>query len=137
LTVRKKSAHVKNSPFTLAKRVFGDSSETLGISGVPHGLPLAKSWSPKTNPIKREWKSTLKNTSPGTPPKTTKSKPFQRENWGKVTTQRGTRSSYVKPNKNPSKKCIQNFTTNFSRKGSENHQKEKLGETTKGLEESR
>jgi hypothetical protein len=42
-----------------------DQSETLGIVGVPRGLPLAKSSVPKTHSIKRNRKSTLKNTSHG------------------------------------------------------------------------
>jgi hypothetical protein len=55
-----------------------DQSETLGIVGVPRGLPLARSSVPKTQSIKRNRKSTLKNTFPWKPPKTLKSKPFRR-----------------------------------------------------------
>jgi hypothetical protein len=40
------------------------------------------------------------------------------------------------PNKNPARKHLQNSSTKITRKGSKNHQKGKMGETTKGLEES-
>jgi hypothetical protein len=53
--------------------------------------------------------------------------------WGKVTKQRGTRFSCVTTNKNPTKKYLQNSTTKFPRKGYENHEKGKMGETTKAL----
>jgi hypothetical protein len=58
-----------------------DQSEILGIVGVPRGLPSAKSSVPKTHSIKRNRKSTLKDTFPWKPPKTPKSKPFQRVCW--------------------------------------------------------
>jgi hypothetical protein len=106
-----------------------NQSDTLGIVGVPRGLPLAGSSFPKTYLIKRNRKSTLKNTFPWKPPKTSKSKPFRRVYWIKITKQRGTRSSYVTSNKNPSKKHTQIFPTEKPRKGSENHQKGKMGGT--------
>jgi hypothetical protein len=71
------------------------------------------------------------------PPKTPKSKPFRRVCWIKITKQRGTRSSYVTSNKNPSKKRPQNFPTEIPRKSSENHQKGKTGGTRSSLEEPR
>jgi hypothetical protein len=40
-----------------------DQSETLGIDGVPRGLPLARNSVPKTHSIKGNRKSTLKDTS--------------------------------------------------------------------------
>jgi hypothetical protein len=64
-TVGNYSTHRKNSnlpPIDLPI-CSTDQSETLGIVGVPHGLPLARSSVPKTHSIKRNWKSTLKNTS--------------------------------------------------------------------------
>jgi hypothetical protein len=76
--VGKNSTCGKNSNFTsndIPIR-FRDSNETLGIAGVPHGLPLAKSSSPKTHQIKRNRKPTSETTSPRTPSKTTKSKAF-------------------------------------------------------------
>jgi hypothetical protein len=114
-----------------------DQSETLGIVGVPRGLPLARSSVPKTYSIKRNRKSTLKNTFPWKPPKTPKSKPFRRVCWIKVTKQRGIKSSYVTSNKNPSKKRPQNLPTEIPRKDPENHQKGKTGATHPSLEEPR
>jgi hypothetical protein len=52
-----------------------DQSKTLGIVGVPSGLPLARRSVPKTQSIKRNRKSTLKNTSNSRTPKTPKSSP--------------------------------------------------------------
>jgi hypothetical protein len=112
-----------------------DQSETLGIAGVPRGLPLSRSSVPKTHSIKRNRKSTLKNTFPRIPPKTPKSKPFRRVYWSKITKQRGTRSSYVTSNKNPSKKHSQNIPTENPKKDPENHQKGKMGGTLTSLEE--
>jgi hypothetical protein len=88
-----------------------DQSETLGVDGAPRGLPLARSLAPKTHSIKRNRKSTPKNTFPWKPPKASKSKPFQRVCWTKVTKQRGTKSSYMTSNKNPSKKRPKIFPT--------------------------
>jgi hypothetical protein len=110
-----------------------DQSETLGIDGVPRGLPLARSSVPKTHSTKRNQKSTLKNTFPWKPPKTPKSKPFRRVCWIKITKQRGTRSLYVTSNKNPSRKHPKIFPTEIPRKGSENHQKGKREEHKQAL----
>jgi hypothetical protein len=107
------------------------------IAGVPRVLPLARSSVPKTHSIKRNRKSTLKNTFPWKPPKTPKSKPFRRDCWSKITKQRGTRSSYMTSNKNPSKKHPQNFPTEIPRKDPENHQKGKTREAQTSLEEPR
>jgi hypothetical protein len=85
----------------------------------------------------RNRKSTTKNTFSRVHPKTTKSKPFRRVCWSKITKQRGTRSSYVTSNKNPSKKRPQNFSTEIPIKVSENHQKGKTGRTQTSLEEPR
>jgi hypothetical protein len=57
--------------------------------------------------------------------------------WIKITKQRGTGSSYVASNKNPSKKRPQNFPTKIPRKDPENHQKGKTGGTQLSLEEPR
>jgi hypothetical protein len=114
-----------------------DQSETLGIVGVPRGLPLARSLVPKIYSIKRNRKSTLKNTFQWKPPKTPKSKPFRRVCWSKITKHRGTVSSYVTSNKNPAKKRRQNFPPEIPRKGPENHQKGKMGEAQTSLEEPR
>jgi hypothetical protein len=138
-TVRKNSTRGKNSNLQAIDLPIRstDQSETLGIVRVPHGLPLARSSVPKTHFIKKNRKSTLKNTYPRKPLKTPKSKPFRRVCWIKVTKQRGTRFSYVTSNKNPSKKHPQIFPTEIPRKISENHQKGKTGGTQTSLEEPR
>jgi hypothetical protein len=102
-TVGKNTTHGKNSKLQAIDLPIcsTDQSETLGIVGVPCGLPLARSSVPKTHSIKRNRKSTLKNTFPWKPPKAPKSKSFQRVCWINITKQRGMRSSYVTPNKNP------------------------------------
>jgi hypothetical protein len=105
------------------------------IAGVPRGLPLVRSSVPKTHSIKRNPKSTLKNTFPRKPLKTPKLKLFPRVCWSKITKQRGTTSSYMTSNKNPTKKRPQNFPTKIPRKGSENHQKGKTGGMQTSLEE--
>jgi hypothetical protein len=53
-----------------------DQSETLGIVGVPPGLPLARSSVPKTYSNKRNRKSTLKSTTNPRTPKPPKSSPL-------------------------------------------------------------
>jgi hypothetical protein len=61
-TVGKNSTRGTNSnlqPIDLPIRST-DQSETLGIVGVPRGLPLARSSVPKTHSIKKNLKSTLK-----------------------------------------------------------------------------
>jgi hypothetical protein len=138
-TVGKNSTRGKNSNLQSIDLPIRstDQSETLGIVGVPRGLPLARSSVPKIHSIKRNQKSTLRNTFPWKPPTTPKSKPFRRVCWIKVTKQRGTRSSYVTSNKNPSKKHPQILPTEIPRKDSENHQKGKTGGTQTSLEEPR
>jgi hypothetical protein len=77
-TVGKNSTRGKNSnlpPLDLPIHST-DQSETLGIDGVPRGLPLARSSVPKTHSIKRNRKSTLKNTSNPRTPQTPKSSPL-------------------------------------------------------------
>jgi hypothetical protein len=118
-TARWKNSKLQSIDLPICSR---DQSETLGIVWVPRGLPFAISSVPKTHSIKRNRKSTLKNTFPWKPPKSPKSKPFRRVCWIKITKQRGTRSSYVTSKKNPSEKHPQNFPTEKPRKGSKNHQ---------------
>jgi hypothetical protein len=62
---------------------------------------------------------------------------FLRVSRGKITKKRGTPTSYVIPKKNPTKKHLQKLLTKIPRKSSENHQKEKKGETQSNLEEPR
>ena len=102
-----------------------DCSETLGELGVPHGHPMAKRSSPKTHRIMRNRKSNLKNTSPRVHPKSTKSKDFSTDLKGGITKKRVSRYSCVNPSPKPQRKLLQNLSTNFQRKGSENHQKGK------------
>jgi hypothetical protein len=122
-TVGKNTARGKNSKLQEIDLPIRstDQSETLGVDGAPRGLPFSRSSTPKTNSIKRNQKSTLKNTFPRKPPTTPKSKPFRKVCWIKITKQRGTRSSYMTSNKNPSKKPPQNFLTENPRKDPENH----------------
>jgi hypothetical protein len=138
-TVGKNSTRGKNSNLQAIDLPIhsSDQSETLGIVGLPRGLPLARSSVPKTHSVKRNQRSTIKNTFPRKSPKTPKSNPFRRVCWIKITKQRGTRSSYVTSNKNPSKKRPQNSPTENPRKGSENHQKRKTGGRQSSLEEPR
>jgi hypothetical protein len=77
-TVEKNTAHGKNStlpPIDLPIHST-NQDETLGIVGVPRGLPLARSSVPKTHSIKRNRKSTLKSTSNPKTPKPPKSSPL-------------------------------------------------------------
>jgi hypothetical protein len=57
--------------------------------------------------------------------------------WGKVTKQRGIRSSYVTPNKNPAKKYLQNSTKKIPKKRLRKSQKRENGRDNKSLEEPR
>jgi hypothetical protein len=70
-TVGKNTAHGKNSKLQPIDLLIHstEQSETLGIIGVPRGLPFPRSSVPKTHSIKRNRKSTLKNTFPWKPPK--------------------------------------------------------------------
>jgi hypothetical protein len=91
------------SPIDLSIRST-DQSETLGIVGVPCGLPLARSSVPKTHSIKRNRKSTLKNTSKPRTPKTPKSSPFAHGFGRGITDQRTTKGSHKFPPSNPKNK---------------------------------
>jgi hypothetical protein len=74
-----------------------DQSDTLGIVGVPRGLPLARSSVPKTHSIKRNQKSTLKNTSNPRTPKTPKSSPLNHGFWRGIKGKRTTKGSHEFP----------------------------------------
>jgi hypothetical protein len=69
-TVGKNTARGKNSTFQVIDLPIRstDQSETLGVVRVPCGLPLARSSVHKTHSIKKNRKSTLKNTFPWKPP---------------------------------------------------------------------
>jgi hypothetical protein len=74
-----------------------DQSETLGIVGVPCGLPLARSSVPETHSIKRNQKSTLENTSNPRTPKTPKSSPLTHEFGRGIKGKRTTKGSHEFP----------------------------------------
>jgi hypothetical protein len=88
-------------------------------------LPLARSSVPKTHSIKRNRKSTIKNTFPWKPTETPKSKPFRRDCWSKITKQGGMRSSYVTSNKNSSKNTLKTSPRKFQEKAPKITKKEK------------
>jgi hypothetical protein len=98
------------------------------IARVPYGLPLSRSSVPKTYSIKKNQKSTLKNTLPWKPPKASKSKQFWRYCWSKITKKKGKRSSYESL-----KETSPKLSRGNSKKGSENHQKGKMGGTPTSL----
>jgi hypothetical protein len=100
---------------------------------VPRGLPLARSSVHKTYPIRRNRKSTLKNTFPRTSPKTTKLKPFRRVCWSKITNKGGTRSSYVTSNKNPQRNTPKTSPRKFQGKAPKITKKGKREEHEKAL----
>jgi hypothetical protein len=98
-TVGKNIARGKNStlpPIDLPIHSTGQS-ETLGIVGVPRGLPLARSSVSKTHSIKRNQKSTLKNTSNPRTPKTPKSSTLTCGFWRGIKGQRTTKGSHKFP----------------------------------------
>jgi hypothetical protein len=108
-------------------------TQRIGMPGSPHGRPLPQRNCTETLSNMGNRKSRDQTSRTRAPTKTTKSESFPRVWRGKVTKKRGTRSSCVTPTPNPTKKRLQNSATKIPRKGSENHQKEKTGETTKAL----
>jgi hypothetical protein len=76
----------------------------LGIDGVPHGLPLARSSVPKTQSIKRNQKSTLESTSNPRTPKPPKSSPLTHRFGRGITAQRTTKGSHKFPHQIPMSK---------------------------------
>jgi hypothetical protein len=130
-TVGKNTARGKNltlPPIDLPIRST-DQSETLGIDGVPRGLPLARSSVPKTHSIKRNRKSTLKNTSNPRTPKTKKSSPLTHRFGRGITAQRTTKGSHKFPSSNPQEHGPKNTPRKPPRDGSENHHQEQPGTT--------
>jgi hypothetical protein len=99
----------------------------------PHGRPLPQRKYTEMLSIIGNRKSRDQTSRTRAPTKTTKSESFPQVWRGKVTKKRGTRSSCVTPTPNLAKKRLQNSATKIPRKGSENHQKGKIGETTKAL----
>jgi hypothetical protein len=137
--LRKNTAHGKNStlpPIDLPIRSTYQS-ETLGIVGVPRGLPLARSSVPETHSIKRNRKSTLKSTSNPRTPKPPKSSPLTHKFGRGITTQRTTKGSRKFPPSNPQEQGPENNPRKTPREGLENHHQEQLGTTHPNLEEPR
>jgi hypothetical protein len=100
-----------------------DCSETLGIAGLPPGQPQPRKNRPKSLTIKRNQRFRLSRATTRATRKTTKSSPIQGRFGGKVTSQRGTKSSYVTPKKSP-RNHPQNSATKITTKSFEKHHKE-------------
>jgi hypothetical protein len=138
-TVGKNTACGKNSthpPIDLSIRSTGQS-ETLGIDGVPRGLPLARSSVPKTHSLKRNRKSTLTNTSNPRTPKPPKLSLLTHGFGRGITAQRTTKGSHKFPSSNPQEQGPENTPRKSPREGSENHHQEQPGTTHPNLEEPR
>jgi hypothetical protein len=138
-TVGKNTARGKNStlpPIDLPIRST-DQSETLGIVGVPRGLPLARSSVPETHSIKRNRKSTLTNTSNPRTPKPPKSSLLTHGFGRGIAAQRTTKGSHKFPPSNPQEQGPKNTLRKPPREGSENHHQEQPRTTQQGLEEPR
>jgi hypothetical protein len=80
-----------------------DCSKTSGIAGLPPRQPLPQRNRPETLTIKRNRRNRFSRSRTRPTRETTKSSPIHRRYGGKVTSQRGTRTSYVTPTKNPKK----------------------------------
>jgi hypothetical protein len=138
-TVGKNTARGKNSalpPIDLPICSM-DQSETLGIDGVPHGLPLARSSVPKTHSIKRNRKSTLTNTSNPRTPKPPKLSPLTHGFGRGITAQITTKGSHKFPPSNPQEQGPENNPRKSPREDSKNHHQEQPGTTHPNLEEPR
>jgi hypothetical protein len=136
-TVGKNTAHAKNSthpPIELPIRST-DQSETLGIYGVPRGLPLARSSVPKTYSIKRSRKSTLKSTSNPRTPKPPKSSLLTHGFGRGLTSQKTTKGSHKFPPSNPQEQRPENTPRKSPRESFENHHQEQPGATHPNLEQ--
>jgi hypothetical protein len=136
-TVRKNSTCGKNSnlpPIDLPI-CSTDQSETLGIVGVSRGLPLARSSVPKTHSIKRNRKSTLKNTSITRTSKTPKSSPLTHRFGRGITSKRTTKGSHEFTPSNHQEQGLENTLRKPPREGSKNHHQEKPGTTEQSLQE--
>jgi hypothetical protein len=92
-----------------------DCSKTSRIDGLPPGQPIPRRNRTKTPTIKGNHRFRPSGSRTRATRKTTKSRSIQGSSWGKVTSQKGTRSSYVTPNKNPAR--------NHPKLRQENHKK--------------
>jgi hypothetical protein len=138
-TVGKNTARGKNSNLPPIDHPIHstDQSETLGIVGVPRGLPLATSSAPKTQSIKRNRKSTLKNTSNPRTLNTQKSSPLTHGFGRGIKGQRTIKGSHEFPPSNHQEQGPENTLRKTPREGSENHHQEQQGTTQQSLEEPR
>jgi hypothetical protein len=138
-TVRKNTAGGKNSthpPIDLPIHSM-DQSKTLGIDGVPLGLPLARSSVPKTHSLKRNRKSTLTNTSNPRTPKPPKSSPLTHGFGRGITAQRTRKGCHKFSPSNPQEQGPENNPRKSPREGSENHHQEQPGTTHPNIVEPR
>jgi hypothetical protein len=138
-TVGKNTARGKNTnlpPIDLSIRST-DQSETLGIVGVPRGLPLGRSSVPKTHSIKRDRKSTPNNTSNPRNPKTPKSSHLTHGFGRGIKGKRTTKGSHEFPPSNHQEQGPENTPSKPPREGSENHHQEQPRTTQQSLEEPR
>jgi hypothetical protein len=78
-------------------------TSTSRIVGIPPGQPLAQRNRPESLTIKRNRRNRLSRSRTRPTRKTTKSSPIQGRLGSKVTSQRGTRSSYMTPTIDPKK----------------------------------
>jgi hypothetical protein len=114
-----------------------DQSETLGIDGIPRGLPLARSSVPETHSIKRNRKSTLTNTSNPRTPKLPKLSPLTHGFGRGITAHRTTKGSHKFPPSNPQEQGPKNNPRKSPREDSEINHQEQPGTTHPNLEEPR
>jgi hypothetical protein len=128
-------AKTKTSPRGLRKvrPATTGCGETSGIARLPPGQPLPQRNRTETPTIKGNHGFRPSRSRTRATRKTTKSRSIQGGSWGQVTSQRGTSSSYVTPNKNPTRKHPQNSAKNITRRGSENLQKGKQVRQHKAL----
>jgi hypothetical protein len=96
---------------------------------------LARSSVPKTHSIKRNRKSTLKNTSNPRTPKTPKSIPLTHGFGRGIKGKRTTKGSHEFTPSNNQEQGPKNTLRKTPREGSENHHQEQLGTTQQSLEE--
>jgi hypothetical protein len=138
-TVGKNSTRGKNSNLQLIDLPIRSTgqSETLAIVGVPRGLPLARSSAPKIHSIKRNRKSTIKNTSNLRTLKTPKLSPLTHGFGREIKGKRTTKGSHEFPPSNNQEQGPENTPRKPPREDSENHHQEQPGTTQQSLEEPR
>jgi hypothetical protein len=96
---------------------------------------MARSSIPKAHSIKRNRKSTLKNTSNPRTPKTPKSSPLTHGFGRGIKVKRTTKGSHEFPPSNPQEQGPENTPRKPPREGSENHHQVQPGTTQQSLED--